>query len=75
MDFETMNTTIVPHDSGHIIFHEGQLIAIGGLNTATVEVHHNETWNNNVIPIVGNIYPLSDFSTLSSKDGLYVFGK
>ena len=71
-----MNTTKVPHFFGHIISYEEQLIAIGGRNTATVEVHQNKTWNSNVIPIVGNnIYPLSDFSTLSSKDGLYIFGK
>ena len=71
-----MNTTKVPHHFGHIISYEEQLIAIGGQTTATVEVHQNETWNNNVIPIVGNyINPFSEFSTLSSKHGLYVFGK
>ena len=71
-----MNTPKVPHYRGDIISYERQLIAIGGRNTATVEVHQNKTWNNNVIPNVGNnIYPLSDFSTFSSKDGIYVFGK
>ena len=62
-----MNTTKVPHNFGHIISYKKQLIAIGGRKTATVELHQNKNWNNNVIPIVGNIiYPLSDFSTLSS---------
>ena len=71
-----MNTTKVPHNFGDIISYEEQLIAIGGRNTATVEVYQQKTWNNKVIPIVGNnIFPLSGFSTLSSQDGLYVFGK
>ena len=71
-----MNTTKVPHNMGHIISYEEQLIAIGGRNTATVEVHQNKTWNDNVIPVVGrNNFPLSYFSILSSKDGIYVFGK
>ena len=71
-----MNTTKVAHNRGHIISYQRQLIAIGGYSTATVEVHQNTKWNNNVIPIVGYIiHGLSDFSTMSTNDGLYVFGK
>ena len=70
-----MNTTITSHLGGEIISHDGQLVAIGGVTTATVEVLQNKIWNNNVIPIVGHSLPLSDFSTLSTKNGLYVFGE
>lgn len=75
IEFNTINTTITSHLGGEIISHEGQLVAIGGVITATVEVLQNKIWNNNVIPVVGSSYPLSDFSSLSTKNGLYVFGE
>ena len=75
IEFETMNTTITSHLGGEIISHEGQLVGIGGVITATVEVLQNKIWNNDVIPIVGDSNPLSDFSTLSTNNGLYVFGE
>ena len=75
IEFKTMNTTRIQHFRGEIISYQEQLIAIGGFNTAMVEVHQNGIWNKNVIPMVGNSNPISAFSTLSTKDGLYVFGK
>ena len=75
IEFKIMNKTQFPHEGGEIISYEEQLIAIGGRNTASVEVHQNELWHNNVIPIVGNSNSLSGFSTLSTEDGLFVFGK
>lgn len=74
IDFIAMNTTTISHEDGEITSYDKQLIAIGGYITATVEVLQNGIWNNNVIPTVGNSNYLSHFSTLSTKNGLFVFG-
>ena len=57
-----------------ITFNE-RLTAIGGSYTRKVEVYEGGNWNDRTIPSIGNKDGrLEDFTSLSIKSELYVFG-
>ena len=52
-----------------------RLTAIAGSNTTKVEVYEGGSWNNQMIPAVGNKDgALYDFTSLAIENQLYVFG-